>query len=157
VTIRQATVIIGHVMSTFTTSRLALGPTQPPIQWVTGALSLGVKRPGRKADHSLPSSTEVKNAWSYTSTPPYVFMVLQTALRFPSVWSTETLVVSHDIFIQILFKKYIEWTHNGEVVFSAYPPISSPKLLNRFRAYLVLKVYTEFCPAILLLVRSGLR
>jgi len=27
-------------------------------------------RPGREADHSLPSSAEVKNAWSYTSTPP---------------------------------------------------------------------------------------
>jgi hypothetical protein len=48
----------------------ALGPTQPPIQWVPGALSLGVKRPGREADHSLPSSAEVKNVWSYTSTPP---------------------------------------------------------------------------------------
>jgi len=24
----------------------ALGPTQPPIEWVTGALYLGVKRPG---------------------------------------------------------------------------------------------------------------
>jgi hypothetical protein len=57
-----------------TASRMALGPTQPPVQWVLGALSLGVKRPGREADHSLPSSAEVKNAWSYTSTPPYVFM-----------------------------------------------------------------------------------
>jgi len=45
----------------FTTmSRTALGPTQPPIQRVLGALSLGVKRPGREADHSPPSSTEVK-------------------------------------------------------------------------------------------------
>jgi hypothetical protein len=34
-----------------TVSRTALGPTQPPIQWVTGALSLGVKRLGREADH----------------------------------------------------------------------------------------------------------
>jgi hypothetical protein len=34
----------------------------------TGALSLRVKRPGREADHSPPSSAEVKNAWSYTST-----------------------------------------------------------------------------------------
>jgi hypothetical protein len=34
----------------------------------------GVKRPGREADHSPPSSAEVKNAWSYTSTPQYVFM-----------------------------------------------------------------------------------
>jgi hypothetical protein len=39
---------------------LALGPTHPPIQWVPGALSMGVKRPGREADHSLPSSAEVK-------------------------------------------------------------------------------------------------
>jgi hypothetical protein len=29
-------------------------------QWVPGALSLGVKRPGREADRSLPSSAEVK-------------------------------------------------------------------------------------------------
>jgi hypothetical protein len=46
------------------------GAHQPPIQWVPGALSLGVKRPRREADHSPPSSAEVKNAWSYTSTPP---------------------------------------------------------------------------------------
>jgi hypothetical protein len=57
-----------------TASRTALGPTQPPIQWVPGALSLGLKRPGREADHSPPSGAEVKNAWSYTSTPQYVFM-----------------------------------------------------------------------------------
>jgi hypothetical protein len=50
-------------------SRTALGPTQPPIQCVPGALSLGVKRLGREADHSSPSSAEVKNAWSSTSTP----------------------------------------------------------------------------------------
>jgi hypothetical protein len=42
-----------------TASRTALRPTQPPIQWVPGALSLGVKRPGREADHSPPSSAEV--------------------------------------------------------------------------------------------------
>jgi hypothetical protein len=33
---------------------------QPPIQWVPGTLSLGIKRPGREADHSPPSSAEVK-------------------------------------------------------------------------------------------------
>jgi hypothetical protein len=53
-----------------TASSTALGPTQPPIQCVPGALSLGVKQPARKADHSPASSAEVKNAWSYTSTPP---------------------------------------------------------------------------------------
>jgi hypothetical protein len=48
----------------------ALGPTQPPIQWVPWALSLGLKWPEREADHSPPSSAEVNNEWSYSSTPP---------------------------------------------------------------------------------------
>jgi hypothetical protein len=43
-----------------TASRTALGPTQPPIQWAPGALFLGVKRPGREAGHSPPSSAEVR-------------------------------------------------------------------------------------------------
>jgi hypothetical protein len=43
-----------------TASRTSLGPIEPPIQWVKRALSLGVKRPGREADHSPPSSAEVK-------------------------------------------------------------------------------------------------
>jgi hypothetical protein len=41
-------------------SRTALGPTQPPIQFVPGALSLGAKRLWREANHSPPSSAEVK-------------------------------------------------------------------------------------------------
>jgi hypothetical protein len=45
----------------FTTKSIpALGFTQPPIQWAPGASSLGVKRPGREADNSPPSSDEVK-------------------------------------------------------------------------------------------------
>jgi hypothetical protein len=35
---------------------------------------MGIKRPGREAEHSSPSSAEVKNSWSYTTTPQYVFM-----------------------------------------------------------------------------------
>jgi hypothetical protein len=46
------------------------GATQPPIQWVPGAVSLGLKRPGREADHSPPSSAKFRNSWSYTSTLP---------------------------------------------------------------------------------------
>jgi len=47
----------------------AVEPTQPPIQQVSGALSLGLKQPRYEADHSPPSEAEVKNAWSSTSTP----------------------------------------------------------------------------------------
>jgi hypothetical protein len=41
-------------------SRTARGPSQPPIQWVPGALFLEVKQLGYEADHSPPSSAEVK-------------------------------------------------------------------------------------------------
>jgi len=51
-------------------SRPALGPTLPP-----GALTRSMKRPERdEPDHSPPTSAGFKNAWSYTSTPQYVFM-----------------------------------------------------------------------------------
>jgi hypothetical protein len=57
----------------FTSSTPDLGFTQP-IQWVPGALSPGVKRPGREADHSPPASVEVKKMWIYTSTSPHAFL-----------------------------------------------------------------------------------
>jgi hypothetical protein len=44
-----------------TASRLALGSNQPPIQWVPGTISPGVKWLGREADHSPPFSAKVKN------------------------------------------------------------------------------------------------
>jgi hypothetical protein len=51
---------------------------QPKFKYCTRLLSngyqglfpWGVKRPGREADRSSPPSAEVKNAWSYSSTPP---------------------------------------------------------------------------------------
>jgi hypothetical protein len=39
-----------------------------------GGSFLRVKRPGREADHSPPTSAEVKKMWIYTSTCPYAFM-----------------------------------------------------------------------------------
>jgi len=48
-----------------TVSRPALGTTPPPIQWVPGAPSLGIKRPEHEADHSSPSSAEIKNTPSW--------------------------------------------------------------------------------------------
>jgi hypothetical protein len=36
----------------------------------TGALSSAVQRPRHEADHSTPTSAEVKKMWIYASTPP---------------------------------------------------------------------------------------
>jgi len=74
------TISMALMMTNLTVQRRAvstpdLEPTQPPIQWVLVALSPGVKRPKREADHSPSSSNEfsveVKIVWSYTSTSPY--------------------------------------------------------------------------------------
>jgi hypothetical protein len=42
-------------------SGLPMRPAEPLIQWVSGALSLGVKLAVCEGDHSPPSSAEVKN------------------------------------------------------------------------------------------------
>jgi hypothetical protein len=55
----------------FTVSRLTLGPTQPPIEWVLGALSPGVKWQVCEADHLPPSSAEVKKGGDI---PPLLHM-----------------------------------------------------------------------------------
>jgi hypothetical protein len=52
--------IILDTKTTFRKTRLSLGPTQPPMQCETGAITPEVKRPGREADHSPPSSKKGK-------------------------------------------------------------------------------------------------
>jgi hypothetical protein len=44
-----------------TAPKPALRLTHPPLQWVREVNFSGVKQQGREADHSPPSSTEVKN------------------------------------------------------------------------------------------------
>jgi hypothetical protein len=52
------------------------GPPSPLSNGYQGALSLGVKRPGRKVDHSPPSSAEVKEC---------VELYLHSPIRFHGV------------------------------------------------------------------------
>jgi hypothetical protein len=53
---------------------LTLGLNQSPIELILATLSSGAKLPGYEADNSPPSSTEVKDKWSYTSILSYALM-----------------------------------------------------------------------------------
>jgi hypothetical protein len=59
-------------------SRIFSSPRRPDRLWGPPSLLSngyqGVKRTGREADHSPPTSAEVKKIWIYTSILPYVFM-----------------------------------------------------------------------------------
>jgi hypothetical protein len=68
--------ILGYIMLSFEGIWVSMGVVRHPASYPMGTrdFSLGVKRPGREADHSPSSSAEVKNAWNYISTPQYVLM-----------------------------------------------------------------------------------
>jgi hypothetical protein len=61
--------------SLFRTFRPALGPLGHLVSGYWGSF-LGVKRPGHDAHHSPSSSVQVKNEWSYTSSSPICFHVV---------------------------------------------------------------------------------
>jgi hypothetical protein len=70
--------------------RVQTGSRAHPASYpmTTVVLSSEVKRQEREAGHSPPSSAEVKNGWSYTSTPPYVFLewcLIKGWIRFHGV------------------------------------------------------------------------
>jgi hypothetical protein len=70
-----------------TASRPALGPTQPPIQWVPVVLSLGVKRPRREARLKKGRRDNFIFYFTFTATSPFKTSVIyfsQTFLRFVS-------------------------------------------------------------------------
>jgi hypothetical protein len=95
-----------------TASRPALGPTHPPIQWVLGALSPGVKRPGRESDHSPPTSAEVKE-WVelylyFHNTPAWCDAQLKAQGKlylYKSSWRWFQ-------FVMRSLTKSVKWTYN---------------------------------------------
>jgi hypothetical protein len=94
-----------------TASRPALGPTQPPIQWVKRILSLEVKRTGREADHSHPSSAEVKEFvelhFHSPNTPSWRGAQLQ-----PQGHLLPLLISSHFTLLQTLMPQHKSWSHS---------------------------------------------
>jgi hypothetical protein len=53
-----------------------LGPGQSLIQWIPGGLSPGVNWPEGEADHSSPSSAEIKNGGAIPPFPIYFHGVI---------------------------------------------------------------------------------
>ena len=86
-------------------SRPALGPTQPPVQWVPGVYRKGGgKRPRRDVDHPSPSSTEVTERVE-------VYLHSLSGSSWPEVNFTCTFVPhitdSKDEFGEILSQMYV--------------------------------------------------
>jgi hypothetical protein len=110
-----------------TASRSALGPTHPPIQWIPGDLSLGVKRSGREDVHSPPSSAEVRECVElylhFPSTPSWYgaqlkhrdnFTLLYLNVKSTGTWHREfysyrKIILCHhtDFSRQITFHQLI--------------------------------------------------
>jgi hypothetical protein len=57
-----------------TVSRMALGPTQLPIQWIPGALSLGINCQGMKLTTHLHLVSRSKMLGTIPPFPLYIFM-----------------------------------------------------------------------------------
>jgi hypothetical protein len=111
-----------------TPSRPALRPTQPSIQWVLQALSLGVKRKGREANHSPPSSVKVKNGRVippfpirlHTETtltlPLYINMLKvsdRTTLKFNIIKNPQSLLRRHQSVTKLIY--VYSWYNSNNV------------------------------------------
>jgi hypothetical protein len=61
--------------------RPTLGSTQPTVQWVP-IFSSWSRAAGACTDHSPLYGAEIKNTWTYTSTPPYFLMAYVHMSKF---------------------------------------------------------------------------
>ena len=80
--LRNCGLIFGRnkIFLVFRVSRLALGPTQLPVEWVPGTISLGVRWPEQGDGQTSRSNAEVKNDWRYTSILTFLHGMHQAAL-----------------------------------------------------------------------------
>jgi hypothetical protein len=80
-------------------SRPSLRFTQPPVQWIPGALSLGVKRLGREADHLPQFSARSRMRGAIpplSSTPPCLGAQLKAQGHFTFTLRLHGVVLSEE-------------------------------------------------------------
>jgi hypothetical protein len=80
-----------------------------PTQWIPWNSFSGIKQPERESDHSVSSSAELMNTWSYASIILFVFMVrikeAQVVLYFSKKpWNIDVYNMS---ITSIKYVKYI--------------------------------------------------
>jgi hypothetical protein len=84
----------------FKTSSWAVGPAYFILSGFRFSSS-AVTLPGRDFDHSPPASADVKNKWSYFSTPLYILIKWTgTELHFLPVLVSSTAVLLTAVFIK---------------------------------------------------------
>jgi hypothetical protein len=123
---------------------LHMGPTGCEVHLVSFPMSntapySGTKRQWREADHSLPTSAEVKKTLVYTFTPPYTFMtycLIKYRVNFTFTYKVEILTVSCNnkfkniwtplkwlhlaIFILLRSKRFWEHKLSSNVIIGLY-------------------------------------
>jgi len=87
----------------------------------THVFLLGEKRPQR-VGHSTPSSAEVKNEWSYISTPLYAFMVWTGTASPGPFTATHIISASFRISQNVPFYIHLQFdiTDAAEIAFVAH-------------------------------------
>jgi hypothetical protein len=118
-----------------------VGSTQPPIQWVPGSVYPGVKQPRREADHSPPTSAEIKKTWVYTSTPPQVFMA-QCLISYVQVQIYVTLqwriIDTYERILRITSRSLVSLLsatpriRDNDITIELVSPDSTPRLVTLF-------------------------
>jgi hypothetical protein len=86
---------------------MLLGPPSPPCNGYWAILP-GVNRLGHEVDHSLPSSAEVRNEWSCTSSCPTCFHVVDRDSFISTLESAQSGI------------QWVPWTVFSEVIAFSY-------------------------------------